>query len=339
MNLKNIFTRLLTTALLASSLLASGSAKAADVGLRFHHAHEVRDLLAEPLTSYPECHEKVTVVQCPVEQYPEQAKEVRNRFPQSKITEEMILGNVPCDATKEANFNGLIKRIKAGEAAGFEWGDILVYREPLFAALCPGQNLLPGPWRDRRLISERDVEALRSRLRQAHAAGEIAHENYRICGLIYSWMNIDEKEKAFIRSKLDGVYVELNSRGGKWLKEGVRTSIGEEFVDPGHDFAAFGLPGTRDTAQMAAWCVKENKRFGTTSGANTPDLWFRDMFADYLQQAQAIGFDPRNPLCTYLLHHNRGADDKGLPYFPETGATTMTALAKYLLDAVAATAR
>lgn len=320
---------------LVFSLFASGSAPAADIGLRFHHAHEVRDLLAEPLTSYPQSHEKVTVVQFPVEQYPEQAKEVRNCFPKSKITEEMILANVPQDATKEANFNGLIKRIKAGEAAGFEWGDILVYREPLFDALCPGQNLLPGPWKDRRLISERDVDALRSRLRQAHAAGEIAQENYRICGLIYSWLNIDEKEKAFIRSKLDGVYIELNSRNGKWMKEGVRTSIGDDFKNPGHDFAAFGLPGTKDTAQMAAWCVKEKKRFGITSGANLPDIWYRDMFADYLLRAQEAGFDPASEQCTYLLHHNRGADDKMLAYFPESGTSTMTALTKYLLDKVA----
>jgi len=317
----------------ASLFLLGYGARAADVGLRFHHAHEVRDLLAEPISSYPECHKNLSVVQCPIAQYPKEAKDIRDRFPKALLSEERILAG-PNDATTEEQLDRLVELIAAGEAAGFEWGDLLVYREPLFAALVPKQNLLPGPWRDRRLISERDVDMLRARLRRAHAAGQIKHPEYRVCGLIYSWLNIDEKEKAFIRSKLDGLYVELNSRNGKWQVDGVRTSIGDDFKNPGHDFLAFGLPGTKDTAQMAAWCAAENKRFGITSGANVPDQWFRAMFADYLLRCQESGVDASSALFTYLLHHNRKDDDKGLPYFPETEKDTMTGLAKYLLESV-----
>lgn len=309
------------------------NAYSADVGLRFHHAHEVRDLLAEPLSAYPVCHEKLTVVQTPIEQYQKEAGEIRNRFPKAIISEEHIIAGPP-EAMNEAKFDGLVKRIAAGERAGFEWGDLLVYREPLFAELVPNQNLQPGPWTDRRLISERDLEMLQARLQRAYAAGEIKQPKYRICGLLYSWLNIGEKEKAFIESKLDGVYVELNSRGGKWQVDGSKTTITEPFQNPGHNFVAFGLPGTRDTAQMAGWCAAKNKRFGITAGANVPDVWFRAMFDDYLVRCKEEGVAAANPLFTYLLHHNRGADDKGLPYFPESGKDTMTGLAKYLLECV-----
>ena len=316
------------------AILATVCAQAADVGLRLYHPHEVRNLLAEPAASYPECRKRLAVVQFPADRYPDTAKQVRNCFPASVITEEHIIGNVKDDAAEESTFNGLVKRIAAGEAAGWEWGDILVYREPLFAAIAH-QNLLPGPWTDRRLISERDIRMLRARLRRAHAAGELVHADYRICGLIHSWLNIGEPEKAFIRSSLDGLYVELNTSGGKWAVDGAAGTIGAEFQNPGHNFAAFGKPGTRDCARMAEWCLKEGKRFGITHGANVPDVWFRAMFDDYLLRAREIGVDPASPRCTYLLHHNRSKDDGGLPYFPESQVNSITALAKYLLDHVA----
>jgi hypothetical protein len=308
-------------------------ANAADLAIRFHHRHEVEQLLAEPKASFSRCDAILTCVQFPVHLHPELSLAVREKLTTDRIIEEFII-RAPVGEVTESTFDPLVRRIAAAEADGWRWGDTLAYREPLFDELVGGPVLHPGPWKDRRLVSERDVKMLRARLRRAHAEGELERSDYAVCGLLYSWMSVGDGEKAFIQSDLDGLYVELNSRGGKWQPHGNVSTIGSDFVNPGHDFVAFGLPGTIDTARMMAWCLKKGLKTGITAGANLTDVWFIPMFDNLRVHLQNLKVDPGDARITWLLHHNREPDDERLHFFPETEENSMTWLVRAIDDRV-----
>lgn len=316
--------------LFASLVALVSTVSGADVALRFYHEHEIRALIAEPPESFATAREQVDAVQFPVHLHPDLSNPVRDAFRTNAITEEFIIVNEPVETVTEATFDGLVRMIAAAEATGWTWGDILVYREPLFDELIPSQELHPGPWTDRRLVSKRDVACLRRRLARARRAGEIREERYSICGLVYSGRNLDKEERRFIEKSLDGLYVELNTRGGAWQVEGNRSTIGEPFANPGHDFVAFGLPGTDDTAALLDWCLDRKLRTGITAGANLTDRWFPALFRDLCGRLRTRGVDPDAPEITWLLHHNRKVDDGGLLFFPETEPHSMTWLAGFI---------
>lgn len=315
---------------LSLALVIGGMAStpAADVAIRFYHPHEVDHLLSAARESFPVTAKRAAAIQFPAHRFPEQSEAVRESFQTDRLIEEQIVVNHRVEEVTEKTFDPLIRMISAAEAGGWEWGQIIAYREPLFDALIENQELHPGPWPDRRLVSPRDVEMMRRRLARAFREGEVAHEHYDICGLIYSWKNVDKASREFILAKLDGLYVELNSRGGNWQSNGNLTTIGPDFANPGHDFFAFGLPGTIDSARMMAWCLKHDLKCGLTMGANLTDVWLIDMLKNLWTHLGNLRVDPGDPRITYLLHHNRQFDDGKLLYFPESEEHSMTWLVR-----------
>ncbi len=316
--------------LILLTIALASIATAGNLGLRVYHAHEIDALIETPRSAYPECYQNTTVLQFPALRYQDQSNAVRQNLATNTITEEFIIVNQRLEEVTESTFDGLVQLIAAAEATGWTWGDILVYREPLFDVLIPDQQLYPGPWQDRRLIGPQDIKMLRKRLLQAYEAGDVRGSSYRICGLLYSWKNIGEAEQQFIREHLDGLYVELNSRSGQWQPHGNQTTIGKTFANPGHDFVAFGLPGTVDTAQMFDWCLRQDLYCGITAGANLTDRWFPAMFANLLVHLRTLKVNPTHPKVTYLLHHNRNIDDGKLLYFPEAEEHSMSWLINHM---------
>ena len=134
----------------------------------------------------------------------------------------------------------------------------------------------------------------------------------------------------------DGIYIELNTRGGNWVVDGIPGQVTQASYDleKAYKIADFGDPGMTDCADMAKWCMENNFHFGITMGSNVRDIWFKDMFEEFMKQMNKRGVDPADPRITYVLHHNREIDDKGMPYFPESEKDSMTDLAKYLIQNV-----
>ncbi len=309
----------------------------AEVGFRYYHKGEVAHVMKTDIKKVaPISYKDVDAIQLPVERYPEEAEPIRKKFKTNVLTEEFIFVNCKVGEVKEKNLRSLIKRIAAAEKAGWTYGDIIAYREPSFNSHIPTQDLYPGPWSDVRLIAKSDVESMRSIINKAYKKKLIKRNNYRICALIYAWDNMDDKAKAFAKKHLDGLYVELNSRGGRWPKTGKAGIVGhgKKYVEPKkHNIAAYGTPGNTDTAAMAKWCKENGLRFGISTGSNVRDVWFKKMFNDFFAQCKTLKVDHKHKNFMYLIHHNN-ADTKRLPYYPESEEATITNLSKFLIENV-----
>jgi len=309
----------------------------AEVAIRFYHKGEVENVMKTDVKKVaPVTYKKVDAIQLPVERYPKEAVAIRKKFATDVLTEEFIFVNCKVGQVTEKNLRSLIRRIAAAEAAGWTYGDIIAYREPSFNTHIPTQDLYPGPWSDTRLIAKSDVAVMRAAIKDAYKKKKIKRKDYRICGLIYAWDNMDDKAKAFVKKDLDGIYVELNSRGGGWPKTGKSGTVGhgKNYAEPKkHSIAAYGVPGNTDGAAMAKWCVDNKVRFGITTGSNVRDVWFKKMFTDFFAQCAALKVDHKHKNFMYLIHHNN-ADTKRLPYYPESDEATITNLSKFLIENV-----
>jgi len=328
---KNIFL------FIASALMMTSQIFSAEVAFRFYHKGEVDGIMRVDLKKVaPVTYEMVDAIQLPVERYPNEAEPIRKKFKTNVLTEEFIFVNCKPGKVQEKNLRSLIRRISAAEESGWIYGDIIAYREPSFNSNIPSQDLYPGPWSDTRLIAKSDVKAMRDMINQAYEEKKLKRKDYRICGLIYAWDNMDLKAKAFAKEYLDGLYVELNSRGGRWPKKGKagKVGYGKNYVEPKkHSISAYGTPGNIDCALMAKWCAENNIRFGITTGSNVKDVWFKKMFNDFFAQCKALNVDHKHKNFMYLIHHNN-VDAKRLPYYPESEEATITNLAKFLVERV-----
>ena len=237
---------------LGSCFITAFPLQGAKIGFRFYHKHEYENLIAEPVDSFPITHEYVSVIQFANNFTTiDVSKKVRNKFKTDLLVEEAIMFGPQSDANKNKHID-LVKRIQEAEKAGWDWDHIIPYREPSFDFSIKSQDLSPGPWFDLRLISEKDIDNLRKRLSEAHKKGILKKKHYSICPLIYSWKNIGDKEKDFLKKNADGVYIELNPRDGRWVTDGSQTIFknnykkGEKYI-----MSNFGVPGTYDCAEMA----------------------------------------------------------------------------------------
>lgn len=321
---------------IACLLMSLTNVPAAEVALRVYHPHEVENLIEADPKDYPVTFEHADALQYCIRLHDESlAPKVRDSLKTNKITEEwIIMGEL--DEWAKQNHVELINRVAMAERNGFHWGDWILYREPTFDFTHPKQDLRPGPWNDARILSVNDIKNLRARLKAAYDAGQLQEENYQLCQLIYCWKNVGSAEKEFLKENFDGVYVELNTRGGNWVIDGRPGEVTQENYDLGthYKIADFGDPGMTDCAEMARWCLENDLTFGITFGANVRDIWFKDMFDALVIAMEKQGVDPSDPRITYLLHHNRQFDDDEMPYFPESEEDSITNLAKYMIETV-----
>jgi len=317
-------------------MLCAMSVQGAEVALRVYHPHEVKKLVEANRKDYPVTYESIDLLQYNIEQHDEAlASKVRTSLKTNRITEEWIIHG-ELDKATEQSYDGLVKRIAMAERTGWSWGDFICYREPSFDFAHPKQELRPGPWNDARILCADDIQTMRAQLKEAHTAGKISRNDYKLCQLIYCWKNIGEPEKAFLLKHFDGVYVELNTRGGNWVVDGVPGHVTKANYDleTHYKIADCGDPGMTDCADMAKWCMENDFHFGITMGSNVRDIWFKDMFEAFMKEMKKRGVDPADPRITYVLHHNRAKDDNKMPYFPESEKASMTDLAKYLIENV-----
>jgi len=321
---------------MAAVLLGAMSVQGAEVALRVYHPHEVQHLIEANRKAYPVTYESVDLLQYSIDLHDESlVPKVRESLKTNRITEEWIIHGEIEDAA-EQSYDGLVGRIAMAERTGWSWGDLICYREPSFDFPVKDQDLRPGPWNDARILCADDVNTMRAQLKAARQAGKIRQDDYKLCQLIYCWKNVGEPEKEFLLKHFDGIYIELNTRGGNWVVDGIPGHVTRENYDleKHYKIADFGDPGMTDCADMAKWCMENDFHFGITMGSNVRDIWFKDMFEAFTKAMKTRGVDPADPRITYVLHHNRGQNDGVMPYFPESEEDSMTDLAKYLIENV-----
>ena len=311
----------------------------AKVGLRAYHVHEVNKFTTADPKTYPYTYEYADMMQLNIHPnftfVTNSVQKVREKLKTNVITEEFIFRGA-LDTIKDEPFEYVIERLAKAEKAGWVWGDLILYREPLFDFQCKDQELLPGPWADMRMLSVEGVSTLRKRLKEAHEKGRLRQPYYKLNQLIYCWANLGEAEKKFLLTYMDGLYIEVNSKGGNWKSEGVKAEITNKNFKRGvlYDPYKIGNLGTQDSADAVAWCVKHDFHVGFSSGSNVKDVWFKDMFEDLIGRIDAHGVSPTHPLISYLLHHNRSVDDSVMPYFPENEEASISNLIRYMIKRV-----
>jgi len=108
----------------------------------------------------------------------------RKSFSTNRWETEYILNKAPEEIEenpKKSNLKGLLQRVILMESLGYEVGYLIVYREPLV------KDHAPGPWSDKRILAQSDVDAIHTMFKDAHAQGTVKHKRYRLVALAYQF--------------------------------------------------------------------------------------------------------------------------------------------------------
>lgn len=216
---------------------------------------------------------------------------------------------------KRSSLKGLLQRVVLMESLGYEVDYLIVYREPLV------ENHAPGPWSDKRILAQSDVDAINRMFKDAHAKGTVKHKNYRLVALAYQFdtqpandsfcghltNGLDDQTRAFIKQNFWGLSVEINSHDWARKKEHI------------------------DTAMAAEWCKANQLQLVITSGGSGKDKGYKKMYQSVLGELKKRDVDPASPWFHYVLHH------VFQPYkdrLPEWEQDTTAENAKWLIEKV-----
>jgi hypothetical protein len=215
----------------------------------------------------------------------------------------------------KSSLKGLLQRVILMEALGYTVDYLIVYREPLV------ENHAPGPWSDKRILAQSDVDAINRMFLDAHAKGTVKHRSYRLVALAYQFdtkpandsfcghltNGLDDQTRAFIKRNFWGVSVEINSHD--WSKK-------REHID---------------TAMAAEWCKANRLHLVITSGGSGKDKGYKKMYQNVFGEMKKHEVDPASPWLHYVLHH------VFQPYqdrLPEWEQDTTAENAKWLIEKV-----
>jgi hypothetical protein len=231
---------------------------------------------------------------------------------------EYILNKTPAEIKanpRKSNLRGLLQRVILMEELGYEVDYLIVYREPLV------ENHAPGPWSDKRILAQSDVDAVNKMFKDAHAKGTIKRQSYRLVALAYQFdtksandsfcghltKGLDDKTRAFIKKNFWGLSVEVNSHDWSRKKEDI------------------------DTAMAAEWCKSNRLHLIITSGGSGKDKGYKTMYEKVFAAMKTHDVDPASPWLHYILHH------VFQPYgdrLPEWQKDTTAENAKWLIEKV-----
>jgi hypothetical protein len=231
---------------------------------------------------------------------------------------EYILNKTPAEIKanpNKSNLRGLLQRVILMEKLGYEVDYLIVYREPLV------ENHAPGPWSDKRILAQSDVDAINKMFKDAHAKRTIKHKRYKLVALGYQFdpkpandsfcghltKGLDEKTRAFLKKTFWGVSFEINSHDWAKKKEGI------------------------DTAMAAEWCKENKLQLVITSGGAGKDKGYKRMYETVFAEMKKRDVDPASAWIHYVLHH------VFQPYqdrLPEWEKDTTAENAKWLIENV-----
>lgn len=242
----------------------------------------------------------------------------RKSFSTNHWETEYILNKSPEEIEanpKKSNLRGLLQRVILMEELGYEVDYLIVYREPLV------KGHAPGPWSDKRILAQSDVDAVNRMFEEAYAKKQVKHKRYRLVALAYQFdtkpandsfcghltNGLDEKTRAFIKKNFWGVSFEINSHD--WAKKKEDT----------------------DTAMAAAWCKANKLELVITSGGSGKDRGYKKMYERVFGEMKKRGVDPAAPWIHYVLHH---VFQKYPDRLPEWQKDTTAENARWLIEKV-----
>ena len=245
-------------------------------------------------------------------------KEYRLALSTDSWETEYILDKTPAEIRanpKNSNLRGLLQRVILMEKLGYEVDYLIVYREPLV------ENHAPGPWSDKRILAQSDVDAVNQMFKDAHAKGTVKHKSYRLVALAYQFdtkpandsfcghltKGLDEKTRAFIKKNFWGLSVEVNSHDWSKKKEDL------------------------DTAMAAEWCKANRLHLVITSGGSGKDKGYKPMYKKVFAAMHERNVDPASPWIHYVLHH---VFQQYKDRLPEWEKDTTAENAKWLIEKV-----
>jgi len=217
---------------------------------------------------------------------------------------------------RKSSLRGLLQRVVLMESLGYEVDYLIVYREPLV------EGHAPGPWSDKRILAQSDVDAVNAMFAQAHARREVRHRKYRLVALNYQFdtkpagdtfcghltKGLDEKCRAFIKKNFWGLCVEVNSHDYRSKREDI------------------------DTAMAAEWCRENGLQLMITSGgATNKDTRYKKTYEDVFAEFEKRDVDPASPWLHYVLHHVFQPRENRLP---EWNRDSVAENAKWLIERV-----
>ncbi|HBE71155.1 MAG TPA: hypothetical protein DDW52_23665 [Planctomycetaceae bacterium] len=219
----------------------------------------------------------------------------------------------------DPNKNALIKAIRQWESQGGTIEHILICREYRLAIQRGHEDATPGPFpEDTRILSAKDVSAIRSLFRTAHQQQLIEQTNYKLIQMVEhpGFFASDSCAQDVVRS-MEGVAYEAHQFNRHWPLE-------TGWSNPGKVVAG------------AKWTLEQGKEYVFYYG---PVVWKSKNYEefierDWLKAYWKAGLPKHHPRMHYYLNTFPHAHGRGRPVGPETDPHSVLGLTKWLIEEV-----
>jgi len=216
--------------------------------------------------------------------------------------------------------NSLVTLIRQWESKGGVVEHILICREYRLAIHRGHKDAEPGPFpEDTRILSAKDVDAIRGLFRNAHQQGLLAHDNYKLIQMVEepSFFAEDPRAQEII-GKMEGVAYEAHQFNRHWPLE-------------------TGWSKPEKVVRGARWTLDQGKEYIFYYG---PIIWkpsphYHDFIErDWLCEYWKAGLPKHHPRMHYYLNtfpHDKG---RGRPIGPESDPHSVLGFTKWLIQEI-----
>lgn len=215
--------------------------------------------------------------------------------------------------------NLLVSTIRHWESKGGVVEHILICREARLAVDRGYPEAKLGPFReDGRILFAKDVDDIRALFRNAHAAGLLRHDNYKLIQMVEepSFFAEDRMAQAIIR-KMEGVAYEAHQFNRHWPLE-------------------TGWSKPEKVVRGAKWTLAEGGEYIFYYG---PVIWKSGHYhefieRDWLHDYWRAGLPKHHPRMHYYLNTFPHAHGRGRPIGPESDPHSVLGFTKWLIGEI-----
>lgn len=215
--------------------------------------------------------------------------------------------------------NLLIKSIKDWEDKGAEIEHILICREYDLAIHRGHKEAKPGPFKeDTRILYEKDVDDIRAMFKNAHQAGLVKHDNYKLIQMVQHPTFFAEDARFLpIMKKVDGIAYECHQFNRHWP-------------------LATGWSKPEKVVKGAKWTLAQGKEYIFYFG---PIIWKSPQYYDFIERDWLktywkAGLPKHDPKMHYYLNTFPNETGRGRPVGPETDPHSILGFTKWLIEEI-----
>lgn len=226
------------------------------------------------------------------------------------------------DATRDSldpKVSPLVKQIKNWEARGGKIEHILICREYDLAIHRGYKDAKPGPFKqDTRILFAEDVDQIRKLFKDAHGAGFLKHDNYKLILMVQEpeFFAIDPRVKPII-DKMEGVCIEVHQFNRHWPLE-------TGWVKP------------EKVVRGAKWTLDQGKEFIFYFG---PITWKGPHYQPFIERQWMetywkAGLPKHHPKMHYYLNLFPHEHGRGRPVGPESDPHSILGFTKWMIEQI-----